>query len=54
VDIGEYQNRIYFRTIEDCQQNAFDKNDKMHYYYSINYFLDEDIKASEYFSNKQF
>ncbi|QYJ68216.1 hypothetical protein [Flavobacterium litorale] len=31
----EVQNRLYFRTIEDINKNgAFDKNDKLHYYYT--------------------
>jgi len=33
-NIVEVQNRLYFRTIEDNNKNgAFDKNDKVHYYY---------------------
>lgn len=34
-NIVEVQNRLYFRTIEDINKNgAFDKNDKLHYYYT--------------------
>ena len=33
-NVVEVQNRLYFRTIEDINKNgAFDKNDKVHYYY---------------------
>ncbi len=33
-NVVEVQNRVYFRTIEDINKNgAFDKNDKVHYYY---------------------
>lgn len=34
-NIIEAQDRLYFRTIEDINKNgAFDKNDKVHYYYA--------------------
>jgi len=46
-NIIETQNRLYFRCIEDINKNgAFDKNDKVHYYY-VN-LLSEEWKVEEY------
>lgn len=46
-NIIEAQNRLYFRCIEDINKNgAFDKNDKVHYYY-VNLLPNEWI-AEEY------
>jgi hypothetical protein len=46
-NIIENQNRLYFRCIEDINKNgAFDKKDKVHYYY-IN-LLAEEWKVEEY------
>lgn len=43
----ETQGRVYFRTIEDINKNgAFDKNDKVHYYY-VN-LLTPDFAVSDY------
>lgn len=43
----DVQNRLYFRTIEDNNKNgAFDKNDKVHYYY-VN-LLAKEWKAEQY------
>ena len=50
-NVIEAQNRIYFRTIEDINKNgAFDKDDKIHYYYLE--LLAKDWKAQEYFPIK--
>jgi 50S ribosomal subunit-associated GTPase HflX len=49
-NIIEAQNRLYFRCIEDINKNgAFDKNDKVHYYY-VN-LLAEDWKVEVYTPN---
>jgi hypothetical protein len=46
-NLVETLNRLYFRTIEDINKNgAFDKNDKVHYYY-VN-LMDKDWKVEEY------
>lgn len=45
--IIDSKNRLYFRTIEDTNKNgAFDKNDKIHYYY-LNILANE-LKTQEY------
>jgi len=46
-NISEFQNRLYFRTIEDTNKNGeFDKNDVMHYHYiDLN---SKDWKVSDY------
>jgi hypothetical protein len=45
--IIEYQNRLYFKTIEDTNKNGqFDKADKLHY--SFVNLLEKDWKAVEY------
>lgn len=46
-NVVEVQNRLYFRTIEDNNKNgAFDKNDKVHYYF-VN-LLSKDWSREEY------
>lgn len=46
-NIIDYQNRLYFRTIEDINKNgAFDKDDKVHYHY-VN-LATNDWKVEEY------
>ncbi|NDI98137.1 hypothetical protein GWA97_03520 [Flavobacterium sp. LaA7.5] len=46
-NVVEVQNRLYFRTIEDINKNgAFDKNDKVHYYYVS--LLSPDWKVTDY------
>ena len=45
--IIDYQNRMYFRTIEDINKNgAFDKDDKVHYQYLD--LLSKELKVMEY------
>jgi hypothetical protein len=43
----ESNNRLYYRTIEDTNKNgAFDKKDKLHYYFID--FKNKDWKSQEY------
>ena len=43
----DFKNRIYFRTVEDINKNgAFDKNDKLHYYFID--LLAKTLQAEEY------
>ena len=47
----DLQNRLYFRTIEDINKNgAFDKNDRMHYYYAD--LMEINPSPTEYFPVK--